>query len=204
MSVLIDKKKTILVVVDIQDKLIGKIRFNEMVVDNTIKLIDYAKLAGIPIIVTEQYRKGLGETVEGIKEAIPDFAPIEKTSFGCFGEPEFKKALKATKRDNLIVVGIETHICVCQTVLEGLEQYRVYVPTDAVSSRYKGDWIAGLERMKEEGANLVTTEMIIFELMKEAGTAEFKGMLHHFKEKPEKKKKKKDDDDDEDKIIPVY
>ncbi|MCE1247749.1 MAG: hydrolase [Firmicutes bacterium] len=190
MSILVDKKKAILVVVDIQGKLLGKIRFNEMVVENTLKLIEYAKVADIPIIITEQYKKGLGDTVESISQAIPDFAPIEKTSFGCFGEPDFKKALKATKRDTLIIVGIETHICVCQTALEALENYKVYIPTDAVSSRHKNNWMAGLERMKEEGATLVTTEMLIYEMMKEAGTEEFKKMLPHFKEKPEKEKMK--------------
>jgi nicotinamidase-related amidase len=205
MPTLIDKNKTILLVVDFQEKLIGKIRFNEMIVENTLKLIDYAKIAGIPIVVTEQYRKGLGDTVESIKEAIPDFAPVEKLSFGCFGDPAVKKALKSSKRDTLIVVGIEAHICVCQTVLEGLENYRVYVPTDAVSSRYKGDWMAGLQRMKDEGATLVTTEMLIFELMKESGTEEFKKMLHHFKDKPKKEKKKDDDEEEEDeKPITVY
>jgi len=187
MSNLIDKNKTLLLIVDIQDVLLPKIRFGEMVVDNTTKLIEYAKIAGIPIMVTEQYPKGLGHTTERIKNAIPDFKPIEKLAFGCFGDKEFVKKLKKHKKDTLIVLGIETHVCVCQTVLEAVENYKVYVPVDAVSSQEKGDWATALQRMKDAGARIVSTEMLIFELLQVAGTDEFKKILPYLKKKPKGK-----------------
>lgn len=189
MSNLINKEKTALVVVDIQEKLLPKIRFHNLVVNNTLLLIEYAKIAGIPIIVTEQYPRGMGHTIEEISNAIPDFNPITKVSFGCFGEKEFTRALDRFKPESLIITGIETHVCICQTVLEGLADYSIYVPVDAVSSQNKGDWVTALERMKENGADIVSTEMLLFEMMKEAGTGEFKKMLPFIKEKHGKEKK---------------
>jgi len=191
MSNLINKYKTALIVIDLQEKLMSKIRFKDMVITNSLLLIEYAKIAGIPIILTEQYPKGLGHTVPAIKEAMPDITPIEKLTFGCFGDKKFTKALKSLKKDTLIVLGIETHVCVCQTVLEALEKYKVYVPVDGVSSQEKGNWVAALERMKEKGAEIVSTEMLLFELMQEAGTDEFKEMLPHIKDKSRKRYGKK-------------
>lgn len=189
MAELIDKSKSILLVVDFQGKLLHKIRFHDMVTHNAVKLIKYAQIAGIPIIAAEQYPQGLGKTVDVIAEAIEGFNPIIKNTFGCFGEKTFVEALKKhKKRDTLIITGIETHVCIYQTVLEGLEKYKVYVPVDAVSSQEKGDWATGLERMKEKGADMVSTEMLLFELMREAGTDEFKKMLPALKEKPWVKK----------------
>ncbi|MCD4785961.1 MAG: hydrolase [Candidatus Eremiobacteraeota bacterium] len=187
MSNLIDKNKTILLIVDIQDVLLPKIRFREAVINNTLKLIEYAKIADIPIMVTEQYPKGLGHTTTLIRNAIPDFKPIEKATFGCFGDKEFVKKLKKHKRDTLIVVGIETHVCICQTVLEAIEKYKVYVPVDAVSSQDKGDWATALQRMKDKGAEIVSTEMLIFELIQTAGTDEFKKILPYLKKSPKGK-----------------
>ena len=189
MSNLINKEKTALVVVDIQEKLLPRIRFHNLVVNNTLLLIEYAKIADIPIIVTEQYPRGMGHTIKEISNAIPDFNPITKVSFGCFGEKEFKRTLERFKPENLIITGIETHVCICQTVLEGLADYSIYVPVDAVSSQNKGDWVTALERMKENGTDLVSTEMLLFEMMKEAGTGEFKKMLPFIKEKHAKEKK---------------
>lgn len=189
MSNLITREKTVFVVVDIQEKLLPRIRFHNMVVNNTLLLIEYAKVAGIPIIVTEQYPRGLGHTVADIRNAIPDFNPVTKVTFSCFGEKEFKTALDGFKPENLIITGIETHVCICQTVLEGLADYSIYVPVDAVSSQNKGDWVTALERMKENGADIVSTEMLIFEMMREAGTGEFKKMLPFIREKHAKEKK---------------
>ena len=189
MSNLLKKEKTVLVIVDFQEALLPRIRFHKMVVENTLLLIEYAKIAGIPIIVTEQYPRGMGPTVKEIKDAIPDFNPITKVSFGCFGEKEFKKAIEHYNPENLIVTGIETHVCICQTVLEGLADYGIYVPVDAVSSQDKGDWVTALERMKDNGAEMVSTEMLIFELMKEAGTGEFKKILPLIKKRTRNKKK---------------
>ncbi len=189
MSNLLNKEKTALVVVDIQEKLLPRIRFHNLVVNNTLLLIEYAKIAGIKIIVTEQYPRGMGYTIKEIGNAIPDFKPITKVSFGCFGEKEFRNELEKFKPENLIIVGIETHVCICQTVLEGLADYSIFIPVDAVSSQNKGDWVTALERMKDNGAEIVSTEMILFEMMKEAGSGEFKKMLPFIKEKHTKEKK---------------
>lgn len=177
MKGLLNKRDTVLVVIDFQEKLLPRIRFHEQIVNNTLKLIEYAEIAEIPIVVTEQYPKGLGPTSSLIANAIPGFDPIVKMSFGCFGEERFVSALKELGRRNLIVTGIETHVCVCQTVLCALDNYSVYVPADAVSSQNKSDWRTALERMRSRGADVVSTEMIIFEMMRMAGTDEFKKVL---------------------------
>jgi nicotinamidase-related amidase len=172
---IIDRKKCALVIVDVQEKFRPVIFEIERVVDNAKKLIEGAKILGIPIIVTEQYPKGLGCTVNEIKSLLEEYKPIEKLSFSCFGEESFIETLEKLGVTDLIIFGIEAHVCITKTILDAISRgYRVHLVTDAVSSRSEYNWKIAIERARQAGAFLVSTEMILFQLMDSAGTEEFK------------------------------
>jgi nicotinamidase-related amidase len=167
-----------LVVVDIQERLLPAIFEKERVVENAVRLIRGAAALQVPILATEQYRKGLGPTVPKVATAIADFAPLEKLAFSACGADGFLSALKARKVSDAILCGIEAHVCVSQTCLELLEKrFRVFVVADAISSRTPENYRLGVERMRAAGAVIVSTEMVLFELLGQAGTAEFKRVL---------------------------
>lgn len=167
-----------LVVVDIQERLLPAIFEKELVVQNAVCLIKGAGILGVPVFATEQYRKGLGATVPEIAAAIPGFAPLEKLAFSACGAPGFMAALAAKRISDVLLCGIEAHVCVSQTCLDLLEAgLRVFVAADAVSSRTPENHRLGLERMREAGAAIVSTEMALFELLERAGTEEFKRLL---------------------------
>lgn len=174
---LISKNGTVLVIIDIQEKLFPFIAEKEKVTESIRKLIGFAEIVKMPMVLTEQYPKGLGRTVKDIKDLIPNIEPIEKVEFSCFGSDEFKNALQKLKADTLILTGIETHICVTQTAIEGSSSYRVCVVGDATSSRNLEDKQVGLERMKQNGVTILSTEMLIYEILRKAGTNEFKEAL---------------------------
>ncbi|HOX59307.1 MAG TPA: hydrolase [Candidatus Paceibacterota bacterium] len=167
-----------LVVVDVQDRLLPAIFEKERVAQNTVRLVQGAAVLQVPIFVTEQYRKGLGPTVPEIAAAIPGFAPMEKVAFSACGAAGFVPALKQKNVSDAILCGIEAHVCVTQTCLDLLEQgFRVFVVADAVSSRTPENCRFGLGRMRSAGAAIVSTEMALFELLQQAGTAEFRQIL---------------------------
>ena len=174
----IQRDKISLVVVDMQEKLMNAIpeERRETVTINSKILIEMAKTLEIPIIITEQYPKGLGPTIHEIKEAIGDEPrPIEKLVFSCARSSDFKAALKNTKRTEVLICGIETHVCVLQTTLDLIKDgYKVYVPADAVTSRKELDWETGIKFMDKAGAVVGTTETFVFQLLERAGTDEFK------------------------------
>jgi len=171
-----------LIIIDAQEKLMSKIVRREEVVGNIAKLVKFAKIAGIPVVLTEQYPKGLGRTIDDLRELIPDLKPIEKVSFNCFLSEEFRRRLEETGATTLILVGIEAHICVTQTALKGLEKFRVYVIVDATSSRTEKDLTTAIERMRHEGVVIASTEMVIYEMLEKAGTDEFKEVLEIIKQ----------------------
>jgi len=175
---LISREGTALIVIDVQEKLFPHIYGRGDVVRNICRLIRFAKIVGMPIILTEQYPKGLGKTIPEIKELTPGIKPIEKIEFSCFRTPIFEDALRRLNVKTLIIVGIETHICVSQTAIEGLSRgYKVCVIGDAVSSRRLEDKIIGIERMRQSGVIISSTEMVIYEILGRAGTPEFKEVL---------------------------
>lgn len=167
-----------LVVVDIQERLLPAIFERERVVQNAVRLIRGAAALGIPLFATEQYRKGLGATVPEVASAIPGFAPMEKLAFSACGAAGFVSTLKEKKVSDVLLCGIEAHVCVSQTCLDLLgEGFRVFVAADAVSSRTPENYRIGVERMRGAGAVIVSTEMALFELLEQAGTEEFKRIL---------------------------
>jgi nicotinamidase-related amidase len=175
---LISKEGTVLVVIDVQEKLFARMSKKEKLAENLAKLIQFAHIVKIPIILTEQYPKGLGQTIFPIKKLVPDLQPIEKVEFSCFGSQKFKESLMKTQAKTLIIAGIEAHICVTQTAIEGLEKgFRTYVVEDATSSRRPEDKNTAIHRMRQNAVTVVSTEMLIYELLKKAGTPEFKETL---------------------------
>lgn len=175
---LISKEGTVLIVIDVQEKIFPHISDKEGILKNIEKLIRFAEIMKIPILLTEQYPKGLGCTIPEVKKLIPQIQPIERMEFGCFGSEKFKESLKKLEVQTLILTGIETHICISQTAIEGVDLgYRLCVVSDAVSSRNLDDKAVGLDRLRESGVTIVSTEMLIYELLKKAGTPEFKETL---------------------------
>src|SRR5581483_6315199 len=158
---LLKPEECALLVIDIQEKLIPYIFERDRVVRNTKLLIKLAKILNLPIILTTQYTKGLGQTIEDIVSEIPEVEPVDKLEFGCFGNQGFCSAVEnLPERKTLLASGIESHICVTQTVLGALNQgYNVHVPSDAVSSRAESNWKVGLHRMEQAGAVISSTEM---------------------------------------------
>ena len=172
----LQRDKAVLVVIDVQEKLCRAMEPEvlSMLTANTSILLESAQELGLPVIATEQYVRGLGETVEALKSQLSAPA-LEKMSFSCCGDPKFVEALKATGRGQVIVTGMETHVCVLQTVLELLEEgFAVHVVRDAVMSRHEKNWLTGLDIMGAAGAVITSTEAVVFQLLKIAGTDEFK------------------------------
>src|SRR5579864_2133723 len=172
-----------LAVIDIQEKLLPPIFEKERLVRNAQLLVRLADILSLPVIVSTQYEKGLGKTVEEISALLPDMKPLDKLEFGCFGNGEYCSQVgKLANRTTLLLCGIESHICVTQTALGALNQgLNVHVAADAVSSRTELNWKLGLNRMQAAGAVLSSTEMIIYELLGRSGTPAFKEMLKHLK-----------------------
>jgi len=169
--------ETVGVMIDMQGKLAPHIAGIDEVVKNQTKLIQGLQALEIPILATEQYKKGLGETLPELKELLDPkkTEPVEKMSFSCTDDEGFREQLARTGRDHVVIFGIEAHVCVLQTVLDLLEDaFEVIVVKDCVSSRYPADMETALRRMEQEGAMLTTSESILFELCRVAGTDVFK------------------------------
>ena len=177
---LLDRKSTALLVIDLQSKLMPVIFESQRVIRNCQVLLRLAEILGLPTIMTTQYQKGLGSVVPEITSVVPKLKPLDKTSFGCFGDEAFLRHLKqrAPQAHTLLVAGVESHVCVTQTVLGALKDgYLVHVATDAISSRTAENWQIGLKRMERAGAIVSSTEMMVYELLGSSGTPEFKAML---------------------------
>ena len=160
---------TVLLVIDFQDKLMPAIFNHEVLVKKAAACIAGCKLLNIPILTMQQYTKGLGETVRPLQNALDVFEPIEKITFSCCKNAEFVDKLKRLKRKNIIITGIEAHICVQQTVLDLLEaEYNVYVAADCIGSRNETDRMYAEKRMENAGAVFSTMESFLFELLVKA------------------------------------
>jgi nicotinamidase-related amidase len=162
-------------VVDIQERLFPHMYGGEKLLKRVLILLEGLKALDIPILVTEQYPKGLGSTLKPLSEVLESINPIEKISFSCCGEPDFLALLNKGKKKWVILCGIEAHVCVLQTVLDLIEMgITPVVVSDCVSSRNSEDLKVALERMRSEGAVITTSESILFELAVVAGTPQFK------------------------------
>ncbi len=172
----LDRNKAVLLVVDVQEKLCGVMdpAILAQLTANVSIMLEAARELDIPAITTEQYTRGLGEIIPEIREKLQAPA-IEKMSFSCCGDKAFVSSLRSLRRGQVIVTGMETHICVLQTVLDLLaEGFHVHVAGDAVMSRKKKNWKTGLNMAASAGAVITSTETVLFQLLKVAGTEEFK------------------------------
>ena len=174
-SKLLKPDQTALLIIDIQERILPVISNNQMVVDNTLKLIKGFKILNLPIYFTEQYPKGLGPTHKTITDELGDIKPFDKMSFSCSGASDLFEEFNKKNLSQMVVCGIESHVCVQQTVLDLIENgIQVNLAADAVSSRKEIDYNMALNRMRHHGAEVTTTESILFELLNICGTPQFK------------------------------
>jgi nicotinamidase-related amidase len=172
----ITRDNCLLVVIDVQEKLIPAISGGSEVVGNVARLVRFARITGIPVIVTEQEKLGL--TVPDVREWLTDNDPVKKVHFDCLSCHAFRDRLHETGRKTLVLAGVEAHICVAQTALRAAGAgYGVHVVADAVSSRVPENKRIALERVCRAGAIITSTEMFIYEILGKAGTDEFKAVL---------------------------
>ncbi|OPY79763.1 MAG: Vibriobactin-specific isochorismatase [Syntrophorhabdus sp. PtaU1.Bin058] len=172
---LVSRDDCVLIVIDVQEKLMPVISGKKEVAENVIRLARFAGIAGIPVVITEQEK--LGPTLPEVKKELAAVRPIPKVHFNCFSCKEFQDEISRIDRPTLILAGVEAHICVLQTALHGLGEYEVHVVSDAVSSRAPDNRKTALERMKQYGATITSTEMFIYEILRKAGTDEFRATL---------------------------
>jgi nicotinamidase-related amidase len=173
-----------LLVVDIQEKLMPVISDREGVVRNSTLLIKAARVMEMPILATTQYAARIGDLLPEVVADLDGVNPLDKIEFDCFANQQISSKVGELPKEinTLIICGVETHICIYQTVLGALKAgYRVWVPADAVSSRAVLNYENGLARIKELGATVGNTEMIIYDLLHRAGTSEFKELLPYLK-----------------------
>jgi nicotinamidase-related amidase len=167
-----------LILIDVQEKLVRAMPAKERFVDNTLKLVEGSRILGLPVLWTEQNPAGLGPTLPEIAGLLTDQNPLSKLSFSCCGNEEFLKELKKLNRPNLLVAGIETHVCVYQTAADLVDlNYAVQIVADAVASRTAENKQIGLEKCKQAGAGLTGTETVLFELLKIAKGDKFKEII---------------------------
>lgn len=170
--------QTILVVVDIQGKLSRLVADREMLVKNVCGLIEGCQVLGVPAVYTEQIPEKMGSTDPEIEKKLAGVEPVEKNSFSCCGEPRFMDRLTALGRKQILLCGIEAHICVAQTGLDLLaEGYEVHLVTDAISSRESPQTELAVKRLSQAGTVLTSMEMALYELQKVAGGNTFKRIL---------------------------
>lgn len=175
MSNMLDKNESLLLVIDLQERLVNALN-KQIVVNRTETLVKAAKILGIPIIATQQYPKGLGLIVDSVKQHFSDNIPIiDKTSFSAVKENGFLDVLKSFNKKQIVICGIETHVCVHQTTADLLtEGFDVYVVKDACASRNKYEFKQGIERMQTNGAKISCLEMVLFEWLGNAQNPHFK------------------------------
>jgi nicotinamidase-related amidase len=180
---LLERRYGALLVIDVQEKINAVMADQEHMPRITV-LVDACSALGVPVIATEQYPKGLGSTVRGLANCLLD-TPISKDTFSCAREPAVRSTLEAVGRRQVIVTGIETHVCVLQTAIDlGRAGYEVHVPHDAVNSRRVADREWALRRMQAAGAVITSTESALFELLERCDTEDFRTVAKMVKALP--------------------
>jgi nicotinamidase-related amidase len=176
---LLDRLTSALVVVDMQEPFLNAIHGRDALTANVALLVRAARTLGVPVLATVQYVQRMGGVVPAIAEALPDgYFPLDKLTFSCAEDPAFVKALKDIGRKQIVVCGVETHICVSQTAHDLLEAgCQVHVAADAVSSRTLEKHKLGMERIRDAGIKPCAAEAAVYEWLRAAGTPEFKAIL---------------------------
>jgi nicotinamidase-related amidase len=175
---MLDRNHTVLLVVDVQERMLPAIDGNEEVLANVVKLVSGFHRLRIPMLVTEQYPKGLGTTVAAVREAMGEwYIPVEKMSFSACGDLHFMNQLESAGKGNVILCGVEAHVCVYQTAMDLRDLgYNVEIAVDAVGSRSATNYEIAIEKMMRRGVDITSVEMILFEMMIRADIPEFKDL----------------------------
>ena len=165
------------IAIDFQEKLLPAMSNDRTLENKVCRFFAGARIMELPVVVTQQYTKGLGDTTAPIKEALGDFDHVEKKSFSAIGEPEFVKQVEELGKKTILMTGIEAHICVEQTTLDLLERgYDVFLVTDCIGSRKEEDLKGAVMRMVQAGAVPVTYEAVLYEMLGEASGDRFKAI----------------------------
>lgn len=176
---MLSRTTAVLVIIDIQGNLAQAMYNKENLFANAVKLIKGFKAFNLPIIFTEQIPQKLGQTIPQISAELEGIKPIAKETFSCWADVRFRKETEALSRRHVVILGIESHVCVYQTVLDLIQNgYNIHLVADAVSSRTKENRAIGLNAMKSAGAHLTSTEMVLFELLRTAADPKFKEIFN--------------------------
>ncbi|WP_421862928.1 hydrolase [Motiliproteus sp.] len=178
---LISPQQSLLLVVDIQDKLVPAVVEPQQLIEKTRWLLEVAQILEVPVLASEQYPQGLGHTVTELSELIPAKQVVDKLHFSCAAEPACLERIAAEQRKQIVICGMEAHVCVFQTAA-GLHQagYEVFVIGDLISSRSASDHQLALERMRQLGIQVVSREMVAFEWMQKSGTDSFRTISKNY------------------------
>lgn len=178
---LLNSERSCLLIVDVQQKLLPAVHEPKTLVENCAWLMGVADIVAVPILVSEQYPKGLGPTVPELRDLVPEDAIMEKVHFSCGAAPDCKTRIDTLSRHQVVVAGIEAHVCVLQTAIDLREAGKeVFLVADAVSSREPQDAELAIHRMREAGVQIITREMALFEWAHKAGTLRFKVLSQNF------------------------
>ncbi|MBD3224287.1 MAG: isochorismatase family protein [Caldithrix sp.] len=173
----IKKEQTAAVLIDVQERLFPHIHEHKNLEHNLLRFIKGLNVLEVPLLITQQYTKGIGQTIPSLANAIDPFSPIEKMSFSCCGAKPFMDKLTELDPNFILLFGIETHVCVLQTALQLLDDgYQPVIAEDCVSSRKANDKFIAIERMRQAGCVITTYESVLFELTQVAGTETFKNI----------------------------
>jgi nicotinamidase-related amidase len=171
---LLERDKSQLLMVDVQERLLPAMSDPMLVLKNGGRLLEAARTLAVPVVVSEQYPAGLGRTVPDLSNLAPANAVHEKVEFSCFANPALRSALSGAGRQT-VIFGIEAHVCVLQTAIEMADGgHDVTIVVDAIGSRFADSKEIALRRLQDAGVQLATTEMVLFEWLRRAGTPEFK------------------------------
>ncbi len=182
----IEKSRVLLTVIDMQEPFRRHIHGMACVIANCSRLMRFCDRLDLPVTVTEHYPAKLGRTVPELAALHRGREVVEKIHFSCAGDPGFMSRLEGSRRDQVVLCGIESHICVYQTALDlKREGYQVILAADAVSSRRTSDRVLGIARMRDAGVQVMSAEMIMFEILRVARTEDFKAVADILKESPE-------------------
>ncbi len=193
---LLSRERSALVIVDMQEPFLSLIKVRDLIEHNIAFLLKVANSLNIPVLATLQNRERLGEVVPTLQALLPEqTAPVDKLCFSCLGAEPFAKALQGIGRQQVVLTGIEAHICILQTALDLLKAgYQVHVPYDAVASRRKPDWKYALLRLQYAGTIVTSVESVTYEWLYQAGTDEFRQVLPLIKEREQFLRQAKEDD----------
>ncbi|MBN2031788.1 MAG: isochorismatase family protein [Deltaproteobacteria bacterium] len=172
---LINRDETILVIIDMQERLFPAMAEKERLLENVMRLVKFSKIMGLPVLLTEQEK--LGSTLREIREEVREVEPIDKVDFNCFRCEHFRITVAGHQRKTLLLAGIEAHICVAQTALHAACEYTVHAVGDAIASRSPHNHRIAVERMMRSGITVTSTEMALYEILERAGSDTFRAVL---------------------------